>query len=223
MNNEPEIFRARLRRDGASIESLPKNSATNSRNRMVKKFGESMGQDGRRIFAGGQDPRRHCERIMKGGGGDQNKYDPIKKCFIFQEKIYAVEGENGYEGIVERIFTNTERYNSIPEKISDETLNKINKETGHNFSRFELLLLAGYVFGESDGDINIDSITGCVPAICYIDPDYDFKNGSLIQNYRFTDSDGKELDKEEIKKLVEKVMTEIEPEKTADISQGEPR
>lgn len=45
----------------------------------------------------------------------------------------------------------------------------------------------------------------------------------VIKNYKFTDPAGKELDKEEIKKLVEKVMTEIEPEKTADISQGEPR
>ena len=213
MKYEQEFFRASLR-DGASIESLPQNSDTNSRNRIVKEFCESMGQDARRIFAGGQDPRRHCERIMKDGRGDQYKYDATKKRLIFQEKIYAVEGENGYEGIVERIFTKTEKYNSIPEKISDETLNKINKETGHNFSRFELLLLAGYVFVESDGNINIDSITGCVPAICYIDPDYDFQNGSLIQNYRFTDSDGKELDEEEIKKLVQLVMSEIERTET---------
>ena len=213
MNNEPEIFRASLRRDGASIESLPQNSATNSRNRMVKEFSKSIRQDARRIFAGGQDPRRHCERIMK-GGYQVVKNSKGKSDFVFPEKIYAVEGENRHEGIVERIFTKKKRYNSIPEKLNDETLAKINKETGHNLTRFELLLLAGYVFVESDGDINIDSITGCVPAICYIDPDYDFQNGSLIQNYRFTDSDGKELDKEEIKKLVQLVMSEIERTET---------
>ena len=45
----------------------------------------------------------------------------------------------------------------------------------------------------------------------------------VIKDYKFTDPAGKELDEKEIKKLVVKVMSEIEHEKTADISQGEPR
>lgn len=224
MNYEPEIFRASLR-DGTSIKSLPQNSTTNKRNRIVNKFYESIGKDARRIFAGGQDPMRYCERIME-GGYQVVKNSKGKSDFVFAEKIYAVEGENGYEGIVERVFTKRERYKSIPEKLNDETLARINEETGYNLNRFDLLLLAGYVFIKTNSD-KTESITCCVPAVDYIEKDYLYNyrmsENKVIKNYKFTDHDGKELDEEEIMKLVGKVMTEIEPEKTTDISQGETR
>ena len=89
MNYKQEIFRASLR-DGASIESLPQNSDTNSRNRIVKEFCESMGQDARRIFAGGQDPRRYCERIMK-GGYQVVKNSKGKSDFVFPEKYMLLK------------------------------------------------------------------------------------------------------------------------------------
>ena len=224
MNYEQEFFRASLR-DGASVESSPQISATDNRNRIVNEFCESIGKDARRIFAGGQDPRRYCERIME-GGYQVVKNSKGKSDFVFPEKIYAVEGENGYEGIVERVFTKRKRYKSIPEKLNDETLARINEETGYNLNRFDLQLLAGYVFIKTNSD-KTESITCCVPAVDYIEKDYLYNcrmsGNKVIKNYKFTDPAGKELDKEEIKKLVEKVMTEIEPEKTADISQGEPR
>lgn len=224
MNYEQEFFRASLR-DGASVESSPQISATDNRNRIVNEFCESIGKDARRIFAGGQDSRRYCVRPIKG------IYQIVKNAegkteFVFPERIHAINGENEFEGIVERVFTKRKRYNSIPENLNDETLAKINKETGHNFTRFDLQLLAGYVFIKTNSD-KTESVTCCVPAVDYIEKDYLYNcrmlGNKVIKNYKFTDSDGKELDEEEIKELVEKVMTEIEPEKAADISQGELR
>lgn len=196
------------------IESSPENAA-NEATEIIEKFDEGIN----RIKG------RYCERVMKG------LYQTVKTTegkndFVFPEKIYAVKGENGYEGIVERIFTKKKRDNSIPEKLNDETLTIMNKENGHSLTRFELLLLAGYVFVDTNSD-KTESITCCVPAIDFIEKDYSYgcrmSGNSVIKNYKFTDSDGKELDKEEIKQLVEIVMHEIDNEKTADISQGEPR
>ena len=173
-----------------------------------------------------QNEGRYCERVMKG------LYQSVetnegKTDFVFPERINAVKGENGFEGIVERIFTKRKRYKSLPKNLNDETLAKINKETGHNFTRFELLLLAGYVFVDTNSD-ETKSITYCKPAVDFIEQDYLYTcrepiERSFIERYKFTDSDGKELDKEEIKKLVEKVMHEIDDEKTTDISQEEQR
>lgn len=169
---------------------------------------------------------RYCERPIKG------IYQIVKNAegktdFVFPETIYAVKGDNGFKGIVERIFTKRKRYKSIPENLNDETLARINKETGHNFTQFELLLLAGYVFVDTNSD-ETKSITCCKPAVDFIEQDYLYTcreplESSFIKNYKFTDSDGKELDGEEIKKLVELVMHEIEKKKTADVNQVETR
>ena len=169
---------------------------------------------------------RYCERPIKG------IYQTVKTTegktdFVFPESIYALKGENEFEGIVERIFTKRKRYKSIPKELNDETLAKINKETGHNFTRFELLLLAGYVFVDTNSD-ETKSITCCKPAVDFIEQDYLYTyrepiERCFIENYKFTDSDGKELDKEETKRLVEKVMYEIDNEKTVDISQEDQR
>ena len=207
MNYKQEIFRACLR-DG-----------------IVNEFCESIGENARRIFAEGQDPRRYCERIME-GGYQVVKNSKGKSDFVFPEKIYAVEGENGYEGIVERVFTKRKRYKSIPEKLNDETLARINEETGYNLNRFDLQLLAGYVFIKINSD-KTESITCCVPAVDYIEKDYLYNcrmsGNKDIKNYKFTDPDGKELDEKEIKELVELVMHEIDTERTSDVSQGDQR
>ena len=196
------------------IEGLPKDTA-NEVIEIQEQFYEGINQ-----IEG-----RYCERPIKG------IYQIVKNAegktdFVFPESIYAVNGENEFEGIVERIFTKRKRYKSLPKNLNDETLAKINKETGHNFTRFEFLLLAGYVFVDTNSD-ETKSITYCKPAVDFIAPEYIWMSvmtdNSNIKKYKFTDSDGKELDKEEIEKLVGIVMNQIDNEKTVDISQGDPR
>ena len=159
------------------IETLPKNTA-NKVIEIQEQFYEGIDQiDG-----------RYCERVMKG------LYQTVKTTegktdFVYPESIYAVKGENEFEGIVERIFTKRKRYKSIPENLNDETLARINKETGHNFTRFELLLLAGYVFVDTNSD-ETKSITCCKPAVDFIEEDYIYEcrmsGDSVIKNYKFT-------------------------------------
>lgn len=196
------------------IERLPKDTANE-----VIEIQEQFNEGINRIEG------RYCERVMKGLFQIVRTTEG-KTDFVFPEKIYAVKGESGYEGIVDRIFTERKRYKSIPENLNDEILAKINKENGYSLTRFELLLLAGYAFVDSNSD-KTKLITCCKPAVDFIEEDYIYEcrmsGDSVIKNYKFTDSDGKELDEEKIKELVEKVMSEIEPEKTADISQGNQR
>ncbi len=197
------------------IEGLPKDTA-NEVIEIQEQFYEGINQ-----IEG-----RYCERPIKG------IYQIVKNAegktdFVFPESIYAVKGENEFEGIVERVFTKRKRYKSLPKNLNDETLAKINKETGHNFTRFELLLLAGYVFVNTNSD-GTKSITCCEPAVDFIEQDYLYTcrepiERSVIKYYKFKDFDGKELDKEEIEKLVGIVMNEIDNEKTVDISQGDQR
>ena len=188
-----------------------------------------------------RNPNRYGYRAM-------NEKDQIVKNskgkyeFVFPEKIYALEGENQFEGIAKRVFTRKKINNDIPDNLNDKTLKKINSETGYKLSRFELMLLSGYIFEDKGSEHFFEKIinrrkqttivTCCIPAVDYIDRDISYKwrfprgDWSVnleIENYKFTDSDGKELSHEEVKALVGKVMAEMEKTQTIGATQGDQR